>query len=161
MRTADDLVRVEVHYCVSSLVSTLASGNGIGSDMAGTDLAALTEQAAELCYPLDDWEEAARADGWLSIGGDLVRHKEHGMYDMSGAADWHDLCEEFDIEPYPREVFEHWIVSNWLASKLTALGEKVDTDFAGLTIWARTTTGQGIAQDWVIEKIAADLNREG
>lgn len=31
--------------------------------------------------------------------------------------------------------------------------EKVDTDFAGLCIWARTTTGQAIWMDPVIRKI--------
>ncbi|WP_158614468.1 MULTISPECIES: hypothetical protein [Mesorhizobium] len=30
------------------------------------------------------------------------------------------LCENNDIEPYDREVFEHWIVSDWLAEKLEA-----------------------------------------
>lgn len=54
-------------------------------------------------------------------------------------------------------MFEHWIVSDWLADKLAAQGEKVDKDFAGLTIWARTTTGQAVYCDGVIERIAAEV----
>ena len=54
------------------------------------------------------------------------------------------------------EVFEHWAVSTWLAEKLEAKGEKVDRDFAGLNVWARTTTGQAIALDSVIEAIVSE-----
>lgn len=81
---------------------------------------------------------------------DAIR-KEGGTYPFE------DFCDEHEIEPYQWDVFEHWIVSNWLAEKLEAKGEKVDADFAGLTVWARTTTGQSIAMDAVIQAIAADL----
>lgn len=68
-------------------------------------------------------------------------------------------CATTPRQTQSNEVFEHWIVSDWLAEKLAAKGEKVDTDFAGLTVWARTTTGQGIASDSVIQDIVADLNK--
>lgn len=76
-----------------------------------------------------------------------------------------DLCspvldttdEGTEDEPYEWEVFEHWAVSSWLADKLEAQGEKVDRDFAGLNVWARTTTGQGIANDSCILAIAKEL----
>jgi hypothetical protein len=71
---------------------------------------------------------------------------------------WGDLCKSEGIDPYQREVFEHWLVSDWLADKLEAHGEKVDRDFAGMTVWARTTTGQAIYADYVIEQIATELN---
>jgi hypothetical protein len=44
------------------------------------------------------------------------------------------------------------------ADKLEAAGEKVDKDFAGLCIWARTTTGQTIYCDGVIERIYAETH---
>ena len=70
-----------------------------------------------------------------------------------------EACDMSGIEPFEREVFEHWIVSDWLADKLEERGEKVDRDFAGMTVWARTTTGQAISMDYVIEQITADLNK--
>lgn len=76
-----------------------------------------------------------------------------------GYSDWRELCNEQDIEPYDREVFEHWAVTDWFADQLIKHGEKVDKDFAGLCVWARTTTGQAIAADYVLERIAADLTR--
>jgi hypothetical protein len=152
--TAENLVSREVHYCVSSLVSTLASNWDV--DHVNEDMNALHEQAQELCYAIEDYEEAAIQEGW-------TRNTHNGMFvgpvghetRMADYDGWQELCEDNDIEPYQREVFEHWIVSDWLADKLAEKGEKVDKDFAGLTVWARTTTGQG---NRVIEAIVADLN---
>lgn len=126
--TPEDLVRREVCYCASSLIYTLATCHGDGQS---GELDRLTEQAFELSCPVLD-ERQAEADGVEDL--------------------------EAVIDEYEREVFEHWIVSDWLADKLEAKGEKVEKDFAGLTIWARTTTGQAIALDAVIEEICADLN---
>lgn len=152
--TPEDLVRREVHYCVSFLVSTLACATAPGR--TGNPLTDLVEQAMDLAAPLDDWEEAATEAGWSGEPGVFKRRDLAATYK---ADSWRELCELEEIEPYQREVFEHWIVSDWLADKLDAKGEKVDKDFAGLTIWARTTTGQGIACDWVIDAICAELNQ--
>lgn len=174
-RTPDDLVRAEVCHCASWLVSTLAAGygavvthvdaNGRRSTNGG-DLADMIEQAFELTCPIDDWEEAAIQAGYsVAHGGPYIRDP-HGNYisDSDGTVDptaddaWRTICELADIESYQREVFEHWIVTDWFANKLIEQGEKVDKDFAGMCIWARTTSGQGIASDSVIERIAAEIN---
>lgn len=160
MRTADDLVRVEVHYCISSLVSTLASTPLPIVSQEGNDVVALCGQAQELGYPIEDWEEAAREAGWSEDDHEISR--PDGDSDDEEAREfadsWQDACDAAGVEPYQREIYEHWIVSDWLADKLAENGEKVDTDFAGLTVWARTTTGQAISMDSVIQKIVADLN---
>jgi hypothetical protein len=168
--TPDDIVRREVFYCVSSLVSTLAGGYGSIENTerlrsrgraAQAALSELTEQAFELASPLLDYEAAAEDEGWEFIsdefGARICRDKTDGTT-WEGTAE--DICRDFEIEPHEREVFEHWIVSDWLADKLAEHGEKVDKDFAGMTIWARTTTGQGIASDYVIERIAEQLNHD-
>lgn len=164
MRTIEDIVRAEVHYCVSSLVSTLAKHDGQSLDLnPRDDLAELTEQAFELAYPIDDWESAALEAGWQDDGTGILHASRDGNNtgDPAEFADsWQEACDISGIDPYQREVYEHWIVSDWLADRLAEKGEKVDKDFAGMTIWARTTTGQGIAMDSVIEAIHADLVRE-
>jgi hypothetical protein len=146
--TQDDLRRLvdrEVHYCVSALVHTLAqayTGNG------SSTIENLAEQAAELSAPIPDYEEAARQsdvlmqqeDGkWCSVAeaSDLTVDEGRTLYDSAEQA-----CLEHDIEPY----------------ELEAEGEKVDRDFAGLTVWARTTTGQAILLDSVIERIWRNLH---
>lgn len=172
---AERIVRQEVYLCVSALVSTLAGGSGFVSSKpkrhgltdGGNDLATLCEKAYELASPVEDWEEAAIQNKWAH-GGD----NQGFWYDSSVYESWkaalsdpdsatfmtaQELCEACDIEPYQREVFEHWAVSQWLADKLIAQGERVDTDFEGLNVWARTCTGQGIACDGVLHAIAREV----
>lgn len=155
--TAKRIVDQDIHLCLSSVVSTLASGYTAVDRGA---LADLTEQAYELTAPVLDYEEAAIQAGWehaSELPGNIYRDTTDGQ--TWAARDWAELCSEFDIEPYDREVFEHWAVSEWLAEKLLARGEKVDQDFANLNVWARTTTGQAIYMDSVIQEIARELNR--
>ncbi|MGN6451212.1 MAG: hypothetical protein ACTHLK_21995 [Brucella intermedia] len=161
--TAQDLVRREVHYCVSSLVSTLAQGHGYMGRQGRfehDEVVSLVDRAAELAAPVADYEEAAREAGWSvsrTQPGKISR-KDEGVTSAVYMDSWEMACGYDDIEPHYREVYEHWIVSDWLADKLIEKGEKVDKDFAGLTIWARTTTGQAIYCDGVIEQITAELN---
>lgn len=167
MRTPEDVVRAEVLVCVSSLVSTLAKGFALTSIfaahgqpkgeamLAAQDLGALCEQAAELAAPIDDWAEAAIDEGWYQ-GADGRVHCDPDDGPSLSASDWRDACDAEN--PYQREVFEHWAVTPWLADQLEAHGEKVDKDFADLCVWARTTTGQSIDMDSVVEKIAVEIN---
>ena len=105
-----------------------------------------------MASPIDEWEEAAREAGAKQVDQFMWEDS-----DGHAEADAQEMCEWLGVDPHQREVYEHWIVSNWLADHLTAKGEKVDKDFAGLTVWARTTTGQAIAQDSVIVAIHAEL----
>lgn len=67
-----------------------------------------------------------------------------------------EVCDENSLDPDMMEVYEHWIVSDWFARKLSEKGE-ITGDFAGLTIWGRCCTGQSISMDGVIREIAAEL----
>ncbi len=152
---ADLLVQREVLVCVSSLVSTLSGASGDLSrhgEQADRELYSLADQAAELSYPVPDYESAAQDAGWTQdkTGDRNAWAKEGSDYI---ALDATDACEHDDIEPHDREVYEHWAVTSWLAEQLEAQSERVDTDFAGLNVWARTTTGQQISADCVIERI--------
>lgn len=68
-----------------------------------------------------------------------------------------DDDRHFDPTEY-REIYEHWIVSDWLADRLAEYGEAVCKDFYGLTVWGRTCTGQGIALDGIVEDIYNTLH---
>lgn len=153
-QAASDLVAREVLCCMSSMVSTLASGAGyIDTDRRnGADLYGLAEQAQDLAAPVLDYEEAAREAGWTD-GGEGRRVKGDEI-----AEGWNDACNVEGIEPHEREVYEHWAVSQWLGDMLQAKGERVDDDFAGLVVWARTTTGQAISMDAVIQEITRELH---
>jgi len=57
------------------------------------------------------------------------------------------------------EVFEWWIVSPYLASRLKNRNELI-IDYGINKIWGRTTTGQSITLDWVIEDIYKQLKED-
>lgn len=181
----DRLVRREVRCCVSALVSTLAKAahGAIASpdhrnpylDENISGVMYLADQAAELAAPILDYEEAAREHIFDLPRDEVVDYLESAgfaVYDDESDATlqeamWQgirpnasEFCAQHNVEPYDREVYEHWVVSNWLADKLAARGEKVDKDFAGLAVWARTTTGQSIACDSVIADIWRDLHKD-
>lgn len=139
---ATRLVRDEVYCCISSLVEVMA---GKCQD----------DDALDLMASVPDYESAALDAGWKeSPSGVWVNEGMELGYETAV-----EVCTEERIEPYEREVFEHWCVSQWLARRLDELGEKVCLDFYGLCIWARTTTGQAIAIDACIEQLAEMLQR--
>lgn len=62
------------------------------------------------------------------------------------------FCESNNIDPDEREVYEHYAISEWMASKLSERGEAT-AEVANLTIWGRCTTGQMVCMDGIINQI--------
>lgn len=65
-----------------------------------------------------------------------------------------EIDEVEDLEAEPQEIFEWWLVSDFLCRKLKEKGYPV---IECESIWGRTTTGQAISIDWVIEQIAREM----
>jgi hypothetical protein len=59
-------------------------------------------------------------------------------------------------EPELVEALEHWIVEDWFAHDLKERGELVG-DMLGMTVWGRTTSGQAISMDYVVQDILKDI----
>lgn len=146
--TVEQLVQREVSYCVSALISELYSNEKYQDEL-------------QPIMTQDDWESAAREEGWINDNYKGNKHyflSEDDTWEAENNTDgWREVCEEFDIDPQLTEAYEHWIVSDWLAGKLEARGEMVLRDFYGLTIWGRACTGQAIYCDSVIGAIYTDL----
>ena len=108
--------------------------------------------AGKLETEYDDEDDArdAAIDSVLPV----IREKVAALVDTE-ANGWQEVCNEYGLDPETHEVYEHWLVSSWLARKLAAEGEVVG-EFAGLTIWGRCATGQAIYMDGVIETITAE-----
>lgn len=137
---ANNLVRSEVYANLSHLVEAMAAKGD--------------EEAMDLMCGVLDYESAAIDEGWKFID-DAWRYE--GFVDEY--EDAQELCEDQGIDPHEREVFEHWSVSSWLASQLEKHGEKVARDWYGHNVWARTTTGQSISIDTVIENVVRAMAR--
>jgi len=86
---------------------------------------------------------------------DTIREKVAALVEAEYDG-WQKVCDDNRLDPEQREVYEHWIVSSWLARKLEERGE-ITGEVCGLTIWGRCTTGQAISMDNVIEELAAEL----
>lgn len=169
---AQHLVKREVLYCVSSLVGSLAKAT------AERDIDGLTQDDVMSICVSDDWETPAREhiDGLdVETLQDLVEYLNSDIVETMGDAltrdglklaivahceddadQWRELCDYCRVDPETVEAYEHWIVSEWLASQLESESEMVSRDVLGITVWGRRTTGQSIAMDHVILKIARD-----
>lgn len=83
--------------------------------------------------------------------------------DLNENADNQELIDALEnasgIDPneYMSEVFEFYAVAEWFGRQLAQAGEKV-TDFMGWSVWSRTTTGQAIYLDEVVQNIALDAH---
>lgn len=165
-RTIKELVETEVIYCVSSLVYTLTKENKLEE-----------EQAIELWTPPVDYGSAKYE---LELEHDYVfKHfcTEDNKYyfgvrnkdavwridpihndEETAIYEWFEIYRGGSLGDYRQEIFEHWIVSSWLGKKLQEHGETVVEDVLGIDyIWGRTTTGQAIRCDCVIQEIYDSL----
>jgi len=59
-------------------------------------------------------------------------------------------------ETQPQEIFEWWIVTEFLYRKLKAHGEPV-LEWGNNCYWGRTCCGQAISLDWVIGQICEEM----
>lgn len=165
---AERIVRNEVHYCVSHLISQILQAPDTWREL-GVD-----EDDAYRLAEIEDFESAALEhieDADADDLHDFLTDRDVDFEDGTSIAELRELarvevreqsgadreyCDHARIDPERSEVFEHWIVSDWLARKLEAAGHPVARDFLGLTIWGRPTTGQAIRLDSVILQIARD-----
>ena len=141
-REVDALVGREVIYCASSLVYELGQKEGI-----------------YLFDEFPDLYQGGPSYGLWTCGE--CNHDWQGEPEVETGATCskcNSLITEDDFEPEEyHEIFEHWIVSEWLASRLEEQGESVERDFYGLTIWGRAAYGQAISLDGVIRQIWGNL----
>ena len=165
----------EVIYCVSTLVYELAQKAEHFRDYED-DLYGAFEG-------LPDYEDAADNEGWIEFDKDKYLSKSGYRFpkwfmdlcdedviddvtfinpdseEISEAEDWEALCDEQGIDTYEyrQDIYEHWIVSEYLADKLENHGHKVLRDFFGMTVWCRPTSGQAILLDGVISEICSGM----
>ena len=100
--------------------------------------------------------EATTQDNCRRLVDNHVYHNvSYLVQELSKDEKYMDELSEIQVrydDEYAEEALEHWLVSDWLANRLREQGEMV-VDFMDLTIWGRTTSGQAIYIDSVIEDI--------
>jgi len=155
-----EFVDSQVIYNVSELVGDIQGIKGVASG--------LPVQATELAAPIEYWVGAvedngfkivpvAEDDGFAAVPREYEdRPSRDDLEDSDIFSDpteaAHEFCEQNDIEPNVMDPLEFWLVDDRLGDLLAEIGCKVDDGFAGLTIWARTTSGQAIWMDSQIKQ---------
>jgi hypothetical protein len=86
----------------------------------------------------------------------LKRLQETLMDEIRKQRKVQEVCERLEIEVEGRTIYEHWLVTPFLAKQLEEKGELVQ-DVLGLQVWGRTCTGQAIYLDGVINNLAKEL----
>lgn len=99
----------------------------------------------------DDAIEAAR----MSVI-DKIREVVSAL--ITNDDEYRDIANEFSLDPYTYEVYEHWVVDRYFATRELATRGHVVFEFGGMTIWGRPTTGQSISLDGVIRDIVRGLD---
>jgi hypothetical protein len=179
-----DLVRRNVKFCCSMLVSSLvkaSSSDTLGAlDIQFEDLAQVLsqpdyEQAViewiEDDASIDDLVEAElieapkddEDDVQIENAGDTLRKvaarnaRKMTAEQLIGLYTDHDIARTSSTDEI--EALEHWIVDSHFGKKLGEFGEMVSSDIFpdGWTIWGRTTSGQSISMDYVIAAVACDM----
>ena len=161
-----DLVQREVIYCISSLIHTLTKENKLEEDQA-LELWTAPIDYGSAKYELElehdyVFKHFCTEDNKYYFG---VRNKDavwkidpiHND-EETAIYEWFEIYRGDSLDDYRQEIFEHWIVSSWLGKKLQKHNETVVKDVLGIDyIWGRTTTGQAIWCDYVIQEIYNDL----
>lgn len=72
-----------------------------------------------------------------------------------------DVCDHFkfyELEK-PQEIYEWWLITDWLADKLRKHGQPVLANDYG-TWWGRTCTGQSFTCDYSLQLICCEIECE-
>lgn len=84
----------------------------------------------------------------------LANELDQVLYDK----DVNAYLEAWENRSHDTEIFQFFIVSDWLADKLSEIDEPVAKDFYGVSWWGRTCCGQAIEADGTIQKILENIS---
>ena len=139
----DQFVRINIGWCQSSLVEELLSREIVSYE----DIKNYYEYKCPEC-----------GQGQIEPFDSEPIDPKNMTFDPPMHYKCYECNTEFEQEPEqePQEIYEWWLVDDWMSEKLSGLGEPVlVTDFG--TWWGRTCTGQAISLDYVIEVIYKSL----
>lgn len=133
-------------------LETIAETVGYWSDVVGNYPTAIEHEDENGFYWVADGE---RFDDEDDANQDvLMRNIESIRKDVlaliTNSDEYQEIGQDNNLDPRTIEVYEHWLVDRYFGARLKDCGEVV-FEFENMTIWGRTTTGQAISMDYVIE----------
>ena len=157
-RTIRELVETEVIYFISPLIDELLRQEKYREEFSHLTTSTDWDEAEKainqnICIVQRDvdnlWGVYDKDNEYYTVEP-IHEHKKEAIKEYFDDLSW-------DLFSYNCEVCEYWLVSEWLANKLENKGETVERDFMGLIVWGRTTTGQAIWCDYIIQEIYSHL----
>lgn len=165
----------EIKACVSNLVEFVLN-TGSNGDMMVNDAPFTTDDIANMYfYPEhigtyakfkggteeEKDKETERLQDLISLHNDLMNDESGEETDNQGLEDINEKIqseiEELEnLNQESKEIYEWYVVSNYLGEKLEKKGEPTIND-GYTTYWGRTTSGQAILLDHVISEICSDM----
>ncbi len=141
----EQFVRINIGWCQSSLVEELLKSDFFNYDEV--------ENFYEYICP-----ECGR--GQTDMFDSMPIDEKNEAFDTPMKYKCYECNTEFEQEPEsePQEIFEWWLVDDWMSEKLRGIGEPVLVSDFG-TWWGRTTSGQAISIDGCIERLYISLNQ--
>ncbi len=138
----------DVLACQSALVDDLINANVEGFSL----------EEAENLYPnVSEWN-AEQCREWLDEHGHEQPARDEDESD-SPRGYLTQLRDAVRDNAEAAEVFEWWLVTDWLCRQLKATGEVILDNGYG-SWWGRTCTGQGLIMDGMLQRIAANYVSE-
>lgn len=138
---AANFQRHEILTCQSSLVEELLKRDVFSIDDIKNE------------FPdVSNWSQTECETWCKDYGVNLNDITDGGKHPLE-LEDLRNLVQE-NIEP--QEIFEWWLVTDWLAEHLIAIGEPVLENDYGFW-WGRTCSGQSILQDGTLQQIVKKL----
>jgi hypothetical protein len=157
-RILSELVSREVLHCVSATVGHLID---LGDEFADSET--LYELTSKPQFTHEFEYECGCGHCWTINNEepeDLIELADAGEGEQQ--SDCHEcgaMCGPSDVSAYeadPIEALEFWAVSSYFAEKLAEQGEMV-AEVLDFHVWGRATSGQQIAADDVIGRIAEEM----
>lgn len=152
---AQRLLDVEVLGCQSSLVDMLLQRgdvDGFTIDDINYNLPDPSDWDIDECRTFIDENEGA---DYGPQACDYTTEGEDGET-VTDEDEYLEALQEHINDMEPREIYEWWLVSSWLASALADAHEPIiDNDYGYW--WGRTCTGQSIMLDGTLQNIAEYL----
>lgn len=154
-RIKGDFVKREVLSCFSyemgAIMQASSYSEQVGSNKDLPDYEDIDNLYAYRCQDCGELtntvEELEQCDDETRSNGDIV-------YVCPSCR--HETNELEHFEQEPQEIFEWWIVTEYLYRKLKEKGEPV-LEWGNNYYWGRTTCGQSILLDGVISSICSDM----
>jgi hypothetical protein len=159
MRAITQIIEQEIYACATTLILELFHLELYDSDYYD-DLLSLSEKTERIYLPAYYRDEYTNTVYLVSVGDNnelvysaLPNNVLHGEQNLIDKGEYPEYLEK------TYEIYEYYIISDWLADKLQNYDEVVVKDFLGFNIWGRTITGQAIHCDYVFQRIYNDLNK--